>query len=189
MVYWIKGVSLMLLLVSTSFAAAGQNLPGKVIAGWVENISFADNDIVIKAKLDTGAKTSSIFAEEIKKYKRDGQYWVDFTLVLQDKHEKIYKLPMSTPRARKVRIKNHDGDHDRRAVVEIEFCFDGRARKAEFTLANRSEYIYPVLLGRAFLKQVAIVDPGATFLTKATCQAPEALNTNAPQEPAGKANG
>jgi hypothetical protein len=172
---WVKGLSLLLLFFSSSIAVAGSKTPGKVIAGWVEKISFSSSDLIVKVKLDTGAKTSSIFAKDIKKYKRDGKRWVDFTLVLKDKDEKTHNIPMSAPRARRVRIKNHDGDHDSRVVVGIPFCFDGRLHESEFTLADRSEYIYPVLLGRAFLKEVAIVDPDATFLTQATCQSPEDL--------------
>lgn len=186
---WTKGLSLLVLLLSTSCAIAGSKSPGKVIAGWVEKISFLDSELIVKVKLDTGAKTSSIFAKEIKKYKRDGKNWVDFTLVLQDKDENIHEVPMSTPRARRVRIKNHDGDHDRRVVVNLPFCFDGRRREAEFTLADRSEYIYPVLLGRAFLTGVAIVDPDATFLTKPTCPLTEVLQHKPLKEQPGKTNG
>lgn len=185
MKYWIKSAGILLLLFSSSIAVAESTTPGKVIAGWVEKISFISNDLAVKVKLDTGAKTSSIFAKDIKKYKREGVNWVDFTLVLQDEDEKIHKIPMSAPRSRRVRIKNHDGDHDSRVVVEISFCFDGRNHEAEFTLADRSEYIYPVLLGRTFLSKVAVVDPDATFLTKATCQSPKELKT----KQLGKTNG
>lgn len=185
MKYWVKSVSILFLLFSSSIVLADSTIPGKVIAGWVEKISFSDNNLTVKVKLDTGAKTSSIFAKDIKKYKRESENWVDFTLVLQNEDGKVHKIPMSAPRSRKVRIKNHDGEHDRRVVVEIPFCFDGRMHEAEFTLADRSEYIYPVLLGRAFLEKVAIVDPDATFLTKATCQTPEEIE---PKQ-SGKTNG
>lgn len=171
--HWLKSMGMLLLLCISSIAAAESTTPGKVIAGWVEKISFTSNDLTVKVKLDTGAKTSSIFAKDIKPYKRSGENWVDFTLFLQDEGGKTHKIPMSAPRSRKVRIKNHDGDHDRRVVVELPFCFDGHRHEAEFTLADRSEYIYPVLLGRAFLEKVAIVDPSAVFLTKARCQPPE----------------
>lgn len=182
MKYWVRSMSLLLLLFSASIAVADSTNPGKVIAGWVEKISFTENNLTVKAKLDTGAKTSSIFAKDIKKYKHEGQNWVDFTLVLEDKDEKTHKIPMSVPRSRGVLIKNHDGDHDRRIVVELPFCFDGRRHQAEFTLADRTEYIYPVLLGRTFLKEVAVVDPGATFLTQARCKAPEAIKPKLPEK-------
>lgn len=177
-------MSLLLMIFYTSSTIADSSTPGKVIAGWVEKISFHDNSLTTKAKLDSGAKTSSIFAKDIKKYKFKGENWVDFTLVLHDEDDIRHQIPMSTPRARRVKIKNHDGDHDRRIVVELSFCFDGRHHKAEFTLADRSEYIYPVLLGRSFLKEVAIIDPDATFLTKATCKPSEMIKLEIP----GKSN-
>ena len=68
-----------------------------------------------------------------------------------------------------MRIKNSDGNHDRRSVVELEICFDGRKHVTEFTLADRSEYIYSVLLGREFMQGIAVVDPESTFLTQAVC--------------------
>ena len=70
----------------------------------------------------------------------------------------------------KANIKNYDGVHDQRYVVDLDICFNGRKYLTEFTLADRSEYIYDVLLGRQFLKKVAIIDPNSTFLTLATCE-------------------
>mgnify|MGYP001323967239 FL=1 len=174
--FLIRGLSLLLLFFCTSLTIAESTTPGKVIAGWVEKISFHDNNFITKAKLDSGAKTSSIFAKDIKKYMLNDAPWVDFTLVLRGENDTHHQIPMSAPLSRRVKIKNHDGDHDRRIVVEISFCFDGRLHEAEFTLADRSEYIYPVLLGRSFLKDVAVIDPDATFLTKATCKPSETIN-------------
>jgi len=144
--------------------------PGKVIAGWVEKISLSEQPFVIKAKLDTGAKTSSIHAINVEKFSRDDRSWVRFDLILEDEAGEQHTVHMEKPRVRRVRIKIADGDHDRRSVVKLELCFDGRKRKAEFTLANRSEYIYSVLLGRDFLEGIAVVDPQSAFLTMARCK-------------------
>jgi len=73
-----------------------------------------------------------------------------------------------------VRIKDHDDASDRRAVVELELCIDGRTERTQFTLADRSRFLYPVLLGRRFLGGRFVVDPGQTFLTSSTCAATEA---------------
>lgn len=165
--FWVCAISIAML--NSPWVYASSKTPGKVIAGWVEKVGFGDEGAIIKAKLDTGAKTSSIHAENIEKFKKDDDHWVRFTLMLEDKKGKLHEIAMEAPRSRRVKIKNHDGDHERRVVVDLDFCFDGRQHTAEFTLANRSEYIYSVLLGREFLKGVAVVDPDATFLTKAAC--------------------
>jgi hypothetical protein len=165
----LHGLSATVLLLATTFSYADSTNPGKVIAGWVEKISLVEQPLTLKAKLDTGAKTSSIYAINIVQFKREGERWVKFDLVLEDINDKQHTIHLEKPKSRRVRIKNNDGDHDPRAVVELEICFDGRRHVTEFTLADRSEYIYGVLLGREFLQGLAVVDPERTFLTQANC--------------------
>ena len=166
------GLCAALLVLTAPLAHGSSKDPGKVIAGWIEKISLVDPSVTLKAKLDTGAKTSSIHATNVEEFRRDGKRWMRFDLVLTDVDDKPHTVRMDRPKARRVAIKHTDGEHDRRAVVELDICFDGRRHTAEFTLADRSDYIYSVLLGRQFLAGIAVVDPGATFLTQASCPAP-----------------
>ena len=165
----LQGLCAAILLLAVPLTHASSQDPGKVIAGWIEKISLVEQPLILKAKLDTGAKTSSIHAINVEQFKKNDDRWVRFDLLLTDVNDKQHTIHMETPKARRVRIKNTDGDHDRRAVVELEICFDGRKHVTEFTLADRSEYIYDVLLGREFLQGVAVVDPENTFLTQAIC--------------------
>jgi len=167
----VQGLCIALLL-ATPPAYGSSRDPGKVIAGWVEKITLGEPPIFLKAKLDTGAKTSSIHAINVEPFVREGERWVKFDLLLRDVDDKQHTLHLEKPRSRRVRIKNNDGEHDPRAVVELEICFDGRKHVTEFTLADRSEYIYDALLGREFLQGIAVVDPESTFLTQANCPAP-----------------
>ena len=144
--------------------------PARVIAGWVEKVRIENQDFEVKAKLDTGAKTSSIHATNVKGFKKDGERWVKFTLELMDSRDKKHTQDFEMPRSRKARIKNHDGEHDKRYVVDLKICFNGHTYLTEFTLADRTEYIYDVLLGRQFLKKTAIVDPKNIFLTLPVCE-------------------
>jgi len=168
MIIWRGSCAIGLLLYACAATASSRD-PGKVIAGWIEKISLTEQNVTIKAKLDTGAKTSSIHAINIEQYKRAGKRRVKFDLLLTDINDQQHTLHMDRPRARRVAIKNTDGDHDRRAVVDLEICFDGRRQTTEFTLADRSEYLYDVLLGREFLQGIAVIDPEKTFLTQAAC--------------------
>lgn len=165
---WISLISTYLLF-SPLFAAASSDNPGKVIAGWVEKISLKEHKNILKAKLDSGAKTSSIHAEDIELFKRDGERWVRFNLIVDNEKGKTRTVALEKMRERRVKIKEHDGNHDSRPVVKIDICFDGRSYPVEFTLADRSEFIYPVLLGRRFLAGIAVIDPESTFLTQAQC--------------------
>ena len=141
----------------------------KVISGWVETVVISDSSVVTKAKLDTGARTSSINADRIELFEKEGQTWVRFELVLESLDNREVRILQERPRIRGVKIKDHDGSRDKRVVVDLDICFDGREYKPEFTLANRSEYIYDVLLGRAFLSGVAVVDSEETFQTMGRC--------------------
>ena len=165
----LQGLCAAILLLAAPLSQGSSQDPGKVIAGWIEKISLADPLLILKAKLDTGANTSSIHAINVEPFEKDDERWVRFDLLLTDVNDKQRTIHMETPKSRRVRIKNNDGNHDRRAVVELEICFDGRKHVTEFTLANRAEYIYDVLLGREFLKGIAVVDPEHTFLTQADC--------------------
>ncbi len=161
-----------LLILSSLFVTSSLKAkdPAKIISGWVEKVRIDNQKFEVKAKLDTGARTSSIHAKDIKSYKKDDQRWVKFTLVLTDNKDKVHELQMDKPRSRKTKIKNHDGVHDKRYVVDFDICFNGQMYTTEFTLADRSEYIYDILLGRQFLKKVAVVDSNQIFLTTATCE-------------------
>ncbi len=161
-------VALVLLTIYSSGAWAKD--PARVIAGWVEKVRIDNHEFDVKAKLDTGARTSSIHARNINSFKKDGERWVRFTLILTDSKDNTHEIELEKPRSRRTNIKNHDGEHDKRHVVSFEVCFNGRKVLSEFTLADRREYIYDVLLGRQFLKQTAIIDPKRIFLTTANCE-------------------
>lgn len=164
-VFRMSGLLLGALLAANALAASDD--PGKVIAGYVEKITIKDTGRVVKAKLDSGAATSSIHARVIKKFKKGGKRYIRFEL-LPDITESAKPHILVRERVRKVRIKDNSGGEPR-YVVKLEFCFNGRLEEAEFTLAEREKYIYPVLLGREFLAGVALIDPDVSFLTQANC--------------------
>lgn len=146
--------------------AADEN---KQIAGWVERIRMLPEQTLTLAKLDTGAKTSSIHAEEIERFERGGQPWVRYTLVLKASKTLTHRVPRESPIVRRVYIKDHDRQSDARPVVELEFCMDGRRHSARFSLVDRGAFLYSVLLGREFLAGSFVVDPEATYLTGFAC--------------------
>ena len=162
--------SVMLIFSLTIISNTWAKEPAKVISGWVEKIRLKGHDFEIKAKLDTGARTSSINAKNIKSFKKNDQHWVQFTLVLMDNKDNKHEIQIEKPRSRRTNIKNHDGEHDKRHVVDFEICFNGEIYTTEFTLADRREYIYDVLLGRQFLKNIVVIDPSKVFLATAECE-------------------
>lgn len=141
----------------------------KQIAGWVERVRIQPENVVALAKLDTGAKTSSIFAADIETFERGGQDWVRYTLVVKESSRTTHRLSRESPVVRNVLIKDHERGADARPVVELELCMDGRRHRARFSLVDRGAFLYSVLLGREFLAGSYVVDPELTFLTGADC--------------------
>jgi hypothetical protein len=141
----------------------------RIVMGWLESIVIEPWGVKLRAKLDTGAKTSAMHAENMELFKRNGKEWVRFSLDDYDKktnEAKVYTI--ERPTTREARVKDKKGNPIPRPVVSMEFCLDGVMYNAEFTLVDRSKYHYRVLLGRRFLKDVALVDPDATFTTKSS---------------------
>ena len=145
--------------------------PARIISGWIENVRIENLDFKVKAKLDTGAKTSSVHAKNIETYSKDGEKWVRFSVVLKNsKNDDVNVITLEKKYIRSVRIKNHNDMDDERYVVMLDICFNGRTYNSEFNLSDRKGFLYDVLLGRKFLKNTAIVDAKNEFLTVAECE-------------------
>ncbi|MSR15799.1 MAG: hypothetical protein EXR86_14850 [Gammaproteobacteria bacterium] len=139
--------------------------------GWLERVRLQPWDIVVKAKLDTGAKTAAIHATDITRFKKDGKSWVRFKLSLDHRDPNSGTFLVERPLAREVKIKlRGTKKNDLRPTVKLEFCFGNDRYEALFTLVNREKFNYPMLLGRRFLTDLAVVDPGAKYNSTPTCR-------------------
>lgn len=136
----------------------------KVIMGWLESVFLRPWNLRLTAKLDTGAKTSALHADKIERFNRDGKDWVRFTL--EGEHDDRV-IVVERPLQRTVYIKERQKHASKRDVVTVTVCKNGREYETEFTLVDRSNFNYPLLLGRSFLSGVALVDSSETFLYKA----------------------
>lgn len=128
-------------------------LPNNVI-GAVERIYFLPMKSPFMARVDTGATTSSIDAENIKRFERDGQRWVSFTLVNRETKE---KADFEKPLSRRVKIKR-TGEEEHRVTVNMDVKMGKETFVAEFTLNERHDFEYQGLIGRNVLSGRAIVD-------------------------------
>lgn len=137
----------------------------KIILGWIEKVVLKPWDIILKAKLDTGANTSSIDAADITFFEKNDQPWVRFVYVQNKRNDKLnQEVAIERPVLRIVQIKEHFGKPQQRPVVNLEFCLHGTWFEAEFNLVDRTHFNSPVLLGRRFLQDIALVDPKAIHL-------------------------
>ncbi|NNE21882.1 MAG: ATP-dependent zinc protease [Rhizobiales bacterium] len=139
----------------------------QVVAGWVEPVYLGDANIKLTAKLDTGAKTSSLSAEELTHLVRQQKPWVAFTIHASDGTA----FRIEQPVIRIARIRRAGVGVRERPVISLPVCLAGYREQVEFTLTDRSAMNYSVLIGRAFLANRIIVDSEATFTTVQSCQA------------------
>jgi hypothetical protein len=159
-----------------------QAVKEKVVMGWLESIFIKPWNRRLTAKLDTGAKTSSLHADDIEHFVKNGEAWVRFSLVdIEDRSQK--PIVVEKPLVRTAYIKSHQRQASKRDVVLLTVCKNGKDYEAEFNLVDRSKFNYPVLLGRSFLKDVALVDANTTFLFKADDDACAASAKGSPGRP------
>lgn len=136
------------------------------IFGWVEWVELLDGNIRMKAKLDTGAATSSLDATDIERFRKDGKRWVRFTVTDPESEE---QLVLEKRLVRNVRIVRHGDEYQRRPVVKMDMCLGDRLQEVEVNLIDRRNFIYPLLLGRSALEEAALVDSGSTFQFSPAC--------------------
>lgn len=135
------------------------------VYGWREWVVISDGKIEerMQAKLDTGALTSSIHAEEKELFERDGKKWVRF-IVTDPGEDDAKKLRIEAPLVRIAMIKEPGGESQPREVVRLGFKIGDRTLKAEFTLNNRSNMLSPLLIGRRTIKELGWVDSSRAYL-------------------------
>lgn len=139
----------------------------RTIHGWVERIEILPEGISLKAKMDTGATTSSLNALNTQTFRRDGKRWIAFDII--DPTDADNTVRMERPITRHVRIVRHGGELQRRPVVSIGLCIGPHYREEEMSLIDRTELNYQALVGRNHMRGIILVDSAETFLQKPRC--------------------
>ena len=133
------------------------------VYGWRERITLEGYEGKIDAKLDTGALTSSIHAEEKELFERDGKKWVRF-IITEPRKKNSPRVRIEAPLVRIARIKEPGGVSQTREVVRLSFKIGDRKIRGDFTLNNRSNMLSSVLIGRKTVKELGWIDPSRTNL-------------------------
>ena len=136
----------------------------KIIIGALETCDLPELQIFdLQIRIDTGAKTSSLHVDDIKKERRDGKLGVAFTL-----HPDMYDVEKVTrcwaPISDVRRIKSSNGAVDQRLVIKTMMVMSTVTKQIEITLSNRSDMSYLMLLGREGIGEDFLVDASTTFL-------------------------
>lgn len=146
---------------TTAEKAAKEPIVKKKIIGAVENVRLIPPNVVLKARIDTGAKTTSIDARNITPFEHEGKQWVRFDCVSGKIVHAIEKKVIST-----VQIKRHGKSPQTRFVVKMRITLGDVSRLVDVNLNNRDAYTYPILIGRNFLRDNFIVDIATRYRFK-----------------------
>lgn len=140
----------------------------KIIVGCLEICSLPELNIEdIEVRVDTGAKTSSIHVDNVKRFVKSGKPWVRF-----DIHPDAYnvneviecKAPLFDIR----KIKSSNGQSEERYAIKTTMTIGDHAWPIELTLTDRSDMSYLMLMGRQGMGDRLLVDPASTFLLNST---------------------
>ncbi len=133
------------------------------VVGWREWIALPELGIArIKAKIDTGARTSALHAFNVKRFLRDGERYLRFTVHPRQRRRRPAVLCEARLVDRRV-VVSSNGAREQRYVIRTTVQAGDRAWPIELTLTDRDEMSFRMLLGRQALRRHLIVDPGSSF--------------------------
>jgi len=143
---------------------SGQAPKKPSVIGWREWVALPALGIdALKAKVDTGARSSALHAFDVKVFERDGFWMVRFKVhPLQRDSQKTVSLVAELFDERQVR--NSRGRLELRPVIQTAVELMGQRWPIELTLTNRDEMGFRMLLGRQAVRGKFAIDPGRSFL-------------------------
>jgi hypothetical protein len=152
-----------------SLAVAGAAGAEQQVFGWVEKVRIMPLQATIYAKLDSGALTSSMHAEDIEHFERAGEDWVRFRIEVEDVETgKSISKQLERPLHRDIRLRGAGGK-DERPVVLLKLCIGEAIYEEQFSLRDRDNMHYPALLGRRTIQHLGLLDVTSTFRVKPAC--------------------
>lgn len=139
-------------------APPATNTAGKLhlpIVGAIEWAKIEPADIWLEARIDTGAESTSVHAEDIQLVEKDGKRFVRFVLV-DPKSGNSYQQEIRL--RRRVIIKQTAGPSEKRYVVKMWVTLGDVKSRIDVNLSDRKDFEFPLLIGRNFLTDAMIVD-------------------------------
>lgn len=133
------------------------------VAGWREWVSLPKAKVRwIKAKLDTGARSSAIHAFDVDTFERNGSEWVRYAVHPWQRLDTEAVIVTSPILDRRV-VRSSSGHEEERIAVPLVVGLVGRRVTVEMTLSNRDEMGFRMLLGREALAQGFLIDPSRSY--------------------------
>lgn len=131
-----------------------------MVVGWRELVSLPELGLSgIPAKIDTGARTSSLHAEVLDDFVRDGERLVRFAVDWGGVRHHCEAIHVDLRG-----ITSSNGESQERFVIKTPLSIGNLTFRAEISLADRSQMQFPMLIGRTALRRRMVVDSGHSWL-------------------------
>jgi len=135
-----------------------------LILGWREWVALPELGLhAIKAKVDTGARTSALHAFNIELYEENGIEMLRFFVHPIQKNQ-TFQLECIVPLKDQRYVTDSGGHKELRYVIETDVVVANRRYPIELTLTDRDTMLFRILLGRSAIDNSMMVDPGASFI-------------------------
>ena len=132
-----------------------------LLIGWREWLALPSLGLpAIKAKIDTGALSSSLHVASLESFERDGRTWLRFAVAPRRRGRLVRCEAPATDRRD---VTDSGGRTTRRWFVQTEIVLGGRRFRAEINLTNRGDMLFPMLLGRTALRGRFRIDPQLSY--------------------------
>ena len=134
-----------------------------LILGWQEWIALPKLGLpALKAKIDTGAKTSALHTRVVEPYRQRNRDRVRFSVQPSPEHAGL-QIEASAEVIDRREVRSSNGDLELRYVIASQLAIGERTWPIEITLANREQMTYRMLIGRQAIPPNVLIDPTASF--------------------------
>jgi hypothetical protein len=136
----------------------------KLMLGWREWVGLPEFNIdQIKAKVDTGARSSALHAFIIDPYRKGGQRWIMFAIHPRQRNADV-SIECHAPIKDRRMVSDSGGHKQRRYVIETRLILGQSLITTEMSLTNRDSMLFRMLIGRTAIYNRFIIDPNASYL-------------------------
>ena len=158
-------MALVLMMITPVFTETAALAEEKRAIGWLETVHLPEYGFYVTAKMDTGARNSSMHAVDVEYVDQQGTSSLSrIRFRTLDKQGKSRVLEADV--LRQVRIKNTGSPTETRPEVEFDICLAGVRKRIRVNLTDRQGMNYRMILGRTALAGDFLVDPARKFTIK-----------------------
>ena len=163
----LPGPALVCVLIAAAWVAGSLPAEARVkeIVGRVELARIYPSGLILRTKMDTGARTCSLNAPKLSVFTRDGEQWARFKLT----NHKGRTITIERKVLRTGKIKEQNQRLEKRPVILLGICVGRLYREVEVNLVDRSDFNYQLLIGRNYLEGELLVDTELKYTHEPQC--------------------